>query len=125
MFNTDFDKEYTLIEAFAELYDFKPRKRKDAQIMFEIIEPADPDLPDSRKYLRFGKHWGHFSHEWEFFEQAKNCPTLSCEERHFVSNLMTNSFAKDYMHYGAQQGNFRVHKIYDSRIDDKWHKDYI
>lgn len=120
--STDFYHEYTLIEALAELYNFNPRKKKNAQIVFEISEKIDPI---NNEIYKFGKNWAKFDHKWEYFDFQTNCPVLGCEERHFVSNLFTNSFAKKYMHYGAQQGTYRVHKIYDSRIDDKWHRVYV
>ena len=111
-----FEKEYTLLEALVECYNFNPRKKKMSQIVFEI---TDQDEPNQR--LRFGKNWDTISHEWSYFEWAKYCPSVRCEERHFISNLMTNSFAKIHMHYGAQQGTFKVMKIFDSRIDAEWH----
>lgn len=111
----DFYKNYTLIEALAELYNFNPKKKKKSQIVFELTDDG------VYKWLRFGKSYSNIEHKWQFFEHAKNCPCLSCEEKHFISNLMCNGFAKDRMTYGAQQGTFEVHKVYDSRIDDNWH----
>ena len=112
----DFKKEYTLIEAFAEVYDFNPRKKHDSQIIFEVTDSDEPD-----KWFRFGKGWSKLDHKWSFFEHEKYCPCLSCEEAHFVSNLITNGFVKRQMMYGAQQGDFVVKKVYDSRIDKVWH----
>ncbi len=113
-----FEKDYTFIEALAECYNFHPRKKKESQIVFEITDKDEPG-----KWFRFGKNWSNLLREWSYFEWEKNCPCLSCEERHFVSNLMAHSFAKTQMIYGAQQGTFQVRKIYDSRIDTKWHTD--
>jgi hypothetical protein len=112
----DFKKKYTLIEAFAEVYDFNPRQKHDSQIIFEITDPSEPG-----NWLRFGKHWNKFDHKWSFSEHAANCPCLGCDEAHFVSNLMANSFAKRQIIYSAQQGSFVVKKVYDSRIDKVWH----
>ena len=111
-----FEKEYSLIEALAECYDFNPRKKKGAQIIFEITDKDEPG-----RWLRFGKNWSSVFHEWAYFEGEKNCPYLHCEEKHFVSNLMANGFATAQMRYGAQQGTFNIRKIYDSRIDAEWH----
>lgn len=113
----DFYKDYTLIEALAELYNFNPKKKAKSQIIFEIIDENNGGCD----YLRFGKTYSSIEHKWEFMENAKNGPWLNCEEKHFISNLMCNHFAKDNMIYGAQQGTFKVHKVYDSRIDDNWH----
>lgn len=112
----DYKKDYTLVEAIAEVYNFNPRKKCDSQIIFEVTDEDEPDT-----WIRFGKHWDKFEHKWTFTEQAKNCPCLGCEERHFVSNLMANGFAKSQMIYGAQQGTFKVRKVCDTRIDNAWH----
>lgn len=111
-----FEKEYSLLEALAECYSFKPKKRKNSKIIFEVTVPNQPD-----EWFRFGKIWHSHLHEWNYIEWVKNCPTLGCEERHFVSNLMSNSFARTWMTYSAQQGTFKVRKIFDSRIDTQWH----
>ena len=113
----DFYKDYTLIEALTELYNFNPKKKTKSQIVFEIIDENNGDCD----YLRFGKTYSSIEHKWEFMENAKNGLWLNCEEKHFISNLMCNHFAKDNMIYGAQQGTFKVHKVYDSRIDNNWH----
>ena len=113
----DFYKDYTLIEALAELYNFNPKKKTKSQIVFEIID-EDDEICD---YLQFGKTYSSIEHKWVFIEHAKNGPWLNYEEKHFISNLMCNHFAKDNMIYGAQQGTFKVHKVYDSHIDDNWH----
>ena len=112
----NYTEDITLIEALAEVYNFNPRKKRDAQIIFEITDEDEPD-----KWLRFGKCWNKFEHRWSFIEHATNCPCLGCEERHFVSNLMANGFAKSQMIYGAQQGTFKVRKVCDTRIDNAWH----
>lgn len=112
----DFKKDYTLIEAFAEIYNFNPRKKHDSHIIFEVTDFDEPG-----EWLRFGKGWNKLDHNWSFFEKTTNCPGFGCDEAHFVSNLMANGFAKRQMIYGAQQGTFKVRKIYDTRIDKNWH----
>ena len=112
----DFDNAYTLIEALAECYDFNPKKKKESQIVFEITDDDEPG-----KWVRFGKHWSKLYGEYTFFEWEKNCPSFQCDEKHFVSNLMTTGFASRQMRYTAQQGTFKVRKVFDSRIDDDWH----
>ena len=106
----DFYKNYTLIEALAELYDFNPKRKKKSQIVFELTDKG------VHRWLRFGKYYNNIEHKWQFFEQARDCPCLNCEEKHFVSNLMCYSFAKDRMTYGAQQGTFEVHNDEDAEV---------
>lgn len=109
-------REYTLIEALAETYEFNPRKKTNGQIVFELTDKDEPG-----RWLRFGKNWSKLDHVWHFLTWEKNCPCLTSEEKHFVSNLMTYEFAKRQMRYSAQQGTFRCRKIFDSRIDNNWH----
>ena len=113
---SEFDKEYTLIEALAELYNFNPRKKNRAQIFFKITTKDEPD-----NYMRFGKNWSKIDKDWHYIEWAKGDIALGCEEAHFISNLYARDFVKRNMVYGAQQGVFKVHKIFDSRIDNEWH----
>lgn len=110
-----FEKEYTLLEALAEVYDFNPKKKQESQILFEITVEGDD------RWLRFGKNYSKFDKDWRYLEWERYCPCFGQEEKHFVPNLMTSSFARDYLHYGAQQGRFKIMKIYDSRIDTEWH----
>lgn len=110
-----FEKEYTLLEALVEVYDFNPKKKRESQILFEVTVEGDD------KWLRFGKNYSKFDKDWRYIEWERYCPSFGQEEKHFVSNLMTGSFARDYLHYSAQQGRFKIMKIYDSRIDTKWH----
>ena len=110
-----FEKEYTLLEALAEIYNFHPKKKRESQILFEITVESDD------KWLRFGKNYSKFDKDWRYMEWERYCPCFGQEEKHFVPNLMTSSFAQNYLRYSAQQGEFKIMKIYDSRIDTEWH----
>lgn len=112
--------QYTLIEAIAELYNFNSRKKIGSEIVFEIIDPDDVGTDCEGDFLRIGKHWSKVDHKWVYFEHERNClPVLQCEERHFVSNIMTTPFAKRCMHYAAQQGTYVIHKITDTRKKER------
>ena len=63
----DFYKNYTLIEALAELYNFNPKKKAKSQIIFEIIDENNGGYD----YLRFGKTYNSIEHKWEFMENVK------------------------------------------------------
>ena len=110
------NKNYTLIEAIAELYNFNPRKKIGSEIVFEIVDPDDAGTECEGDFLRIGKHWSKAEHKWVYFEHQRYCPCLQDEEKHFISNIMTTSFARRCMHYAAQQGTYVVRKIIDTSM---------
>ncbi len=99
-------EQVTLVQAISELYAFNPRKKKGARIEFEISVPGE--TVNCRK---FGKHYDSLFHEWSYYIKDVNCPYLGSEEKHFVSNLLTGSFAAQHMRYAAQQGKYVVTRI--------------
>lgn len=101
--------EYTLVQALSELYAFNPKKKKDAKIIFQITDGDDSET------LMFGKHWHILDKKWSYFIKENGYPCLGSEEKHFVSNLFTNNFAKTHMIYAAQQGTYIITKMCDSR----------
>ena len=103
--------EYTLIEALAECFSFNPRKKKLQEIVFKITDP------DSSEYVMFGKNWSKNEGKWVYFTKDTYGPALVSEDRHFVSNLFSFTFAHNFMTYAAQQGRYVVEKYADTTLD--------
>lgn len=115
VFEDELSKEYLLIEALSELYNFNPRKKIGSEIVFEITDPDDVGTAHEGESLRIGKHWHKVLGQWTYFKCQSNEPCLGCEEKHFVSNIMTTSYAQRVMRYAAQQGTYVIRKVVDTR----------
>ena len=95
----------TLIQALAECYNFKPRKKIDSVICFKIRHP------NTDRTIQFGKGWSKLSHRWQYFVHESGLPSFGSDEKHFVSNLFCGELADAMMIYSAQQGKFTVTRI--------------
>lgn len=74
--------EVSLLEAVSECFHFKSKSK---ELVFEIR------FKDVSRTIKFGKHWGKVSKEFQYFIQETYGPCLASTEDNFIGHLANTS----------------------------------